>query len=146
MTKANIIAALYTWIKQRPGLEYANYGDLTSYRTEHSHIARNKRDAEILLARVAIADTITADDLVMASKSAFCGRLSFNDDASIDYCTGQYWPTEYRTAVCVVLASALWENERTNGPGHIAGHSYGAQLSAKFRKEFGVGIAKRWFN
>jgi hypothetical protein len=63
----------------------------------------------------------------------------------LDYCTGQYWPTEYRRAACAVLASALWAYQRDNlkpdpdcRPGDV--------LRAHFRKEFGRRIANRWFN
>jgi hypothetical protein len=34
----------------------------------------------------------------------------------LDYCTGQYFPTEYRRAACAVLASALWSAKRDNMP------------------------------
>ena len=32
--KNNMLAALRVWINQRPGLEYANYGEARSYRAE----------------------------------------------------------------------------------------------------------------
>lgn len=120
------------------------------------------------------------------------------DVATVDYCTGQYFPTEYRRAVCAVLASALWDYTRENampavygyrveswsqlGKGREYGHvrasradaetelankggreygrvsdvyqlpkgcgtyaSAGDWLRAHFRKEFGRGIASRWF-
>lgn len=40
-----------------------------------------------------------------------CGKrpmISNPHTATLDYCTGQYWPTEYRKAACAVLASAVW--------------------------------------
>jgi hypothetical protein len=247
--KQAIIDALSTWIRQRPGLEYANYGDVTSYRAECRSIARDKREAETLLAAVKWRDGITADDVIAAARSAYSGRLTirmewgwqlvetdtrgkpvgvmtgFDTEAEalarlaewraagrpqadrnhaqparnravIDYCTGQYWPTEYRRAVCAVLASALWEYTRNTMPapngfrvrewgnrnvswGPYATHaeavakraalalptgreaegwggldqtygpsrvSAGDWLRAHFRKEFGRGIADRWFS
>jgi hypothetical protein len=91
----------------------------------------------------------------------------------IDYCTGQYFPTEYRRAACAVLASALWEYTRehcsprgTERERHVQHGSAtnlpmstetqwklgakwmspGDWLRAHFAREFGRGIASRWFN
>lgn len=85
--------------------------------------------------------------------------------AVIDYCTGQYFPTEYRRAVCAVLASALWYYTREHcmptvgtapcGSGKAEADKYfdgkkavsaGDWLRAHFRNEFGRGIAARWFS
>jgi hypothetical protein len=125
--KQAIIDALSKWIRQRPGLDPRNY-DYAGYRAESRSITRDKREAETLLAAVKWRDGITADDLIRAAGSAYCGRLTITLEhpiteesiaanqripvASVDYCTGQYWPTEYRRAVCAVLASALWEYTR----------------------------------
>lgn len=55
------------------------------------------------------------DDVIEASKRAFSGRLTLvrsrahdgeSDHYTIDYCTGQYWPTEYRAACAAVLHEA----------------------------------------
>jgi hypothetical protein len=202
--KQAICDALARWVKQRPGLEFGNYGDIAAYRSEQRSIARDKREAETLLAAVRWRDGITADMLKKAAESAFSGRLSIKcvtvwpgKDATprynIDYCTGQYWPTEYRRAVCAVLASALWEYTRVHAMpapigyraeswpdlqgrtygllrgtrveaesdwaerggsewGHVnkvydtRGNSAGDWLRAHFRKEFGRGLASRWFS
>jgi hypothetical protein len=182
--KEAICNALAAWIRQRPGLDYANYGDVSGYRAEQRSIARDKREAETLLAAVRWRDSITADMILEAARSAYSGRLSMrayvdkwcdgvkhdvwcedgkNERVTIDYCTGQYWPTEYRRAACAVVASALWEWQRQNMPAPVCddpnmGRVYrspehadrdyvsaGAWLRAHFRKEFGKGIASRWF-
>lgn len=41
--KATVIACLDRWIRQRPGLEFGNYGDLRAYRAELRNIARDLR-------------------------------------------------------------------------------------------------------
>lgn len=91
------------------------------------------------------------------------------NEVRIGYCTGQYFPTEYRRAVCAVLASALWyftrEQCMPSGPNKErlssgdtrywldsarkgAGDfvSAGDWLRAHFRQQFGRGIASRWFS
>lgn len=144
--RADIIAALGDWIRQRAGLEYGNYGDATAYRSEQRRITKQLHDARALLAAVAIRESITVEHL-RAGFRAYSGRLSWhargaacdvckgsgkigeapaknradtrrecyrckgngvNASSFLDYCTGQYWPTEYRAAACAVLASVLW--------------------------------------
>lgn len=142
--KQNILQALRTFARQRPGLEFGNYGDVSAYRSELRGITKNLQHAEVMLANIAWRDSITADCLLSAANGAFSGRLSIvESDAgkvSIDYCTGQYWPTEYRRAVCAVLSSALWDYWRTNGA------STGDAIRKIARDELGLGIASIWFN
>ncbi len=110
--KAALFAALHKWVSQRPGLEFCNYGDWTAYRAEMRSITKDLHHARELL-RVA-QWALTADDIIKAATS---GRLTIKEPApgvfTLDYCTGQYWCTEYRPAVSRVLASALWDCWRT---------------------------------
>ena len=104
-TKEQLLNALKNRVKQRPGLDFANYGDVSAYRSELRTITRQRHDAETLIREVALRDTITTDDIL----SNLSNRLTWNAEKSrLEYCTGQYWCTEYRAAVCSVLASVLW--------------------------------------
>jgi hypothetical protein len=83
---------------------------------------------------------------------------------SLDYCIGQYWPTEYRRAACAVLSAAIWVWAREHclpvpdagsdpaettgwrdGPLY-GGISAGSWLRRFGRRELGKRIADRWFN
>lgn len=140
MDKQTIISNLNTWIRQRPGLEYGNYGDIRAYRSELRGITKDYQDARQLLAFIAMCDSITASDIIKASESAFAGRLSINPvTGKITYVTGQYWPTEYRAAVCAVLASTIWHWLRASG------YDTGDKIRKAARAEFGRGNAARWF-
>jgi hypothetical protein len=112
LTKEHILTALRSFINQRPGLEFANYGEISAYRSELRQITKDRRDALELLNAVALREPITAADLLAAFPRAYSGRLSITEAADgravLDYCTGQYWPTEYRKAVCAVLSQCLW--------------------------------------
>jgi hypothetical protein len=60
---------------------------------------------------------------------------------TLDYCTGQYTPMEYRAAACAVLAAALWAHWRSDlepGQGH--------KIRERARNELGRGIQQRWFD
>ena len=167
MNKTALLETLHRWVRQRPGLEYCNYGDPTAYRSEMRSITKDRHHAEALLSYVAPRDSITAEMILEASRRSFSGRLKItpSDDGekfSIDYCTGQYFPTEYRKAVCAVLASAVWDWLRSNMPpadGVVTidiggkpleveshrGMTPGDYLRTAARRELGRPIASRWF-
>ncbi len=144
-TKDTILNALAKHIAQRSGIDARNYFSdwrdtegRKAFAAEYREILREGRDARALLYAVRRSPSITADDILAASKRAFSGRLSWNDKKQRwDYCTGQYFPTEYRAAACAVLASVLWNwSER---PTTDDKRKY-------FRGELGRGIQSRWFN
>ena len=181
--KQQIIGALYTFIGQRPGLEYGNYGDPVAYRAEMRAITKDLHQARELLRYVELRDSITGADIIEASKSAYSGRLTITARDSfecmscahkwtntahvadvsdicpkckrehvyhrpagfaVDYCTGQYFPTEYRRAVCAVLSSAIWAWTSAHCmPADTA--KPGDYLRASFKREFGRGMS-RWFS
>jgi len=68
--KQAIIGALYTFIGQRPGLEYGNYGEPVSYRAEVRSIGKDLTQARQLLRYVELRASITADDIIEASLRA----------------------------------------------------------------------------
>ena len=158
--KQQIIDSLHTFVRQRPGLEYGNYGDPVAYRAEMRAITKDLHQARELLRYVELRDSITGADIIKASESAFSGRLTICDDATIDYCTGQYFPTEYRKAVCAVLSSAIWawkrdqcmpaptlhhNSETGETVQRFKGLRAGDYLRANLKREFGRGMS-RWFN
>lgn len=150
--RAEILNALQVFINQRPGLEFGNYGDLAAYRAEYRAILTDKKHALILLNAVRWRESITAED-IKARFSAYSSRLSW-DGEKLDYCTGQYWPTEYRRAACAVLASILWaywrdcanpatDGEPTGQPGIVNVVNY---VKKQAQRELGRTITRRWFN
>lgn len=164
--KELITQCLRKWIAQRPGLEFGNYGDAKAYRSEMRSITKDRHHAETLLRQVELMDSITADALIAAAKGAYSGRLRITEEGkriTIDYCTGQYFPTEYRRAACAVLSSALWtwtrEHAMPSGPNRDGDRYWeskacggkgdfvpaGTWLRNHFKREFGRTIANRWF-
>ena len=142
MKKQNMITALRQFIAQRSGIEFANYGNRESFMGDYRPILRAGRDARVLLAAVSGRDSITVDN-ILAGCRAYAGRLQIveKDGAvRVDYCTGQYFPTEYRNAACAVLATVLWDYALASG------HEDGNAIRKWARGEFGRGIASRWFN
>jgi hypothetical protein len=156
MNKAALIEALERWIRKRPGLEPCNYirdwsdrDGRAAYFSEARSITKDLRHARALLRYIENRPSITAEDIITASRHSFSGRLTIeplNDGEgfSIDYCVGQYWPTEYRRAVCAVLSSAIWDRIREDLPADT--DNKGDAIRAAARRELGHGLAKRFFN
>ena len=152
LTRAELLQRLERFIAQRPGFDFANYGDAASYRADARTATRQLNDARAMLSALSWRDYITAD--MIRAKLRSSGRLRLLDNGALDYCTGQYWPTEYRAGACRVLASLLWDAWRDDMPapdadGKVAHNGRkvwpGDYLRDKARREFGRAIAGRWF-
>ena len=139
--KSMILASLFCFIAKRPGLEYGNYGDMGIYRAEMRLITRDLKDAKTLLAKV--GDSSMPASVLKEAFSAYSGRLSW-DGVELEYTTGQYFPTEYRKAVCAVASQALWKYYGDDIP--YDAENRGDKVRAIFRRMFKAPIARRWFN
>ena len=138
--KSTIIAALRKWIAQRPGLEFGNYGDVSSYRAEMRSIGKDLQHARAMVNYVAWHDSITAEMILHAAGSGRLTLTADGDKVRIDYVTGQYWPTEYRRAVCHLMSSVIWAWLREHGNCET-----GDDIRKAARRELGAGVARRWF-
>lgn len=139
--KAKLVALLHTFIAQRPGLDYREYGDVSAYRSEVRGITKQLQDARAMLRYIEWHESITDQDILDCASS---GRLSIAQNGegfAIDYTTGQYWPTEYRGAVARLCASVIWSYLRANRPGCTGGDIRNAA-----KRELGLSIARKYFN
>ena len=149
-TAEHVLLALDAHVKQRAGLEFGNYGDVRAYRAEYRSILRDLHDYRTLRAAVANS-SISGAELLAACKRAYSGRLRVEPQADgrlrVDYCTGQYFPTEYRRAACAVLASALWDYHYGDAKARAEaeGKCCGDVLRRAFVRMFGARLARRWF-
>lgn len=155
MDKTALIQTLRRFIAQRPGLDPRNYVShnrdiegFAAYRADSRAITKDKHDAEALLSYIERRDSITAEDIVRASKNAFAGRLTITpkgEGFEIDYCIGQYWPMEYRRATAAVAVSAIWERLREDAPQDFP-FLEAKTVREAARRELGATLARRWFN
>ena len=132
MDKSALLHALRAFIAQRPSIEPGNYGSWASYRQESREVTQDRHHAETMLRHCELSG-ITADQIIEQARN----RLTI-ENGRIDYCTGQYFPTEYRKAVCRLLANALWDYWRES-------ESTGDSLRATARRAFSRAIASRYF-
>jgi hypothetical protein len=104
----DIFTIFEKWINQRTGLDPRNYfsdwrdrNGRQAYQQEARSIQADGKRARAAL-ELARMYPLNAQALIDATH-AFSGRLQIVEGPAIDYCTGQYWPTEYRTAAATVL-------------------------------------------
>lgn len=175
MTKQNIIDALRAFLATRPGFDPANYGDRASYLSEMRQATRQRKEAERFLCDIELRDSITWQDIFDATRggriaigyTSTCKvcqpdpTLQHKHDRRIviEYTAGQYYPLEYRAAVARLASSVLWNWKRDNcmpteccglesaklypsKNGPVSGADW---LRASFRREYGRGLAARYF-
>lgn len=144
-------------VAQRGGIDPRNYGSWKDYRAESRSVTADRRNYERIASAVRWR-SFTLAQWQDAFRGAFSGRLSLTERRGgwkLEYCTGGYFPTEYRKAACAVLASLLWADARENMPVKDDGSAYqtygggmsaGDYLRRNFYRQFGRTIAKGYFS
>lgn len=133
---AETIGILRRFAHQRPNLEPGNYSSAAEYRKEARTIQRQLRDARAILnacERLGVGPDAWRDAMATDRLKVENGRAEF------DAC--QYWPTEYRLAVCRVGMSAIWSHLRDAWQCKTRDR---IQLVA--REYLPASIVRRWFN
>lgn len=138
-----MLSAIEQHIARRSGLDLRNYGgDIDSMRADRAEIARDGRDARIMLRYLQRCWNLPASTMREAFQ-AYAGRLAYVPEwNAVEYTPGQYWPTEYRAAAASVLARAF-RLHMTQGVTDGMDRTHFARMAAE--REFGRGIARRWF-
>lgn len=100
--------AMAAFAHEKPGFDKANYYSESSYKSDYNvykksadenrRNLRNPRD--YVYYNLSKMDDYQIHD---AFRSAYSGRLSINENMSLDYCAGQYWCTEYQQALEAVV-------------------------------------------
>lgn len=171
--KQAIIDTLIKFMSQRPNLAQLGYrGNWAAWRKETREVARDRREASLMLRQIELADSITADTMLRIADRG--GRLTIRPsqlagpgyaEYCVDYTAGRSYGHEFRGAVARYAASVLWDYVREQcmppvgtapcGSGKAKAGEYfdgkksvsaGDWLRAHFRKQFGRGMASRWFN
>jgi hypothetical protein len=141
MDESSAIAQLAAFAAQNSGIDWANYythGDKRpgawregrrAYTQECRSITADWKRFKDALIQAALAG-VTDEIVIAEAPHAFSGRLEWvskdylrqkhglNADYSPrwDYCTGQYFPTEYRKAAATVLENATRTAKRNRPP------------------------------
>ena len=131
------LEAIRQFIEQRPGFEPGNYTDASSYRADYRRALRDLHDARALLRYCELRTGIDLSD----PRSWHRLTLTLTDGGyRAEYCTGSYFPVEYRAAACGLLSSAIWAWLRDG-----CGCKTGDAIRKAAKRELGAAIARRWF-
>lgn len=139
-TRAELLDAIRAFICQRPGFDWHNYaGAPDAYRADRYTATRDKADALALLDAVTWRTGI--DAAAMLAELRHGSRLTWDTErGALDYCTGQYFCTEYRGAAARALASMLWAYFRDE-----CGADTGDKIRHMARRELPGPLAARYF-
>jgi hypothetical protein len=147
-SKEKLVEIIRQFIAQRSGIDRRNYqrdwsdkAGAAAFMADYREILRDGRDARRLLEYVAGRDGITAERILATSSGN--GRLDWcyrGEKVGLDYCTGQYFPTEYRAAACSMLAGLVWRYLADDYENNAAD-----EVRKAARRIFGRGLASRWF-
>jgi hypothetical protein len=140
------VHALLQFANSRPGLDFANYGDVRAYRSDARAITR---DLHAVRELASVARYLCTNEEIL-DVAQHNGRVEIEpyagDDGAgwrISYCPGQYYPVEYRAGVARVLASAIWRAwAREIGSRPDAAN----QIRRRARFEFSRAVYRRFFN
>ena len=137
---------LIKFVNQRPGLDFADYGDISIYRSESREITKDRSDFFELLG-LASRRVENLNDKLTELLSRATDRLSIDKDGNLQYVTGQYFPTEYRPAACRALRSLIWDSYRDEKhedgqPVYTTGH----EIRKAIRRNLSRRVGKNYFN
>jgi hypothetical protein len=131
--------ALATFVAQRSGIEYANYGERDAFMSDYRPILRHGKHARRMLAYLRWR---TLAPNYLSDVAGTSGRLTWDATrGEWDYTTGQYFAVEYRRAACALLSNAIEKLWDTDAGGMVSRDD----IVAKARREFGPAIARAWF-
>jgi hypothetical protein len=148
--KTNImrtIDKLVEFANQKPGLVFANYGDRYYYNKEVREIAKDLHDFRELL-NLAFRRIDNLDEQLTMYLKNTSGRLLLNANNELEYCTGQYFCTEYRPACNRVLVDLIFASYRDeiedNTPNPV--YKDGIEIRKAIKKQVSRRVYSNYFN
>ena len=140
------IEKLIKFVNQRPGLDFANYGDVSAYRSESREITKDRSDFFELLG-LASRNIENLEDKLTELLIRSSDRLTLDKDGNLQYITGQYFPTEYRPAACRALRSLIWDSYANykDGNGQPI-YSTGHEIRKAIKRNLSRRVGKNYFN
>ena len=133
MNTQEIKSALRAFVAQRPGFDYRKYNTASAYRADQKRTMRDKADALALIN--AFPDEAARGFL----EKHLDGRLRLDGD-QLEYTAAQYYPTEYRAAVCRAVSDALRSLSWAQSQERLA------ETRKRMARIVGRGCANRWFS
>lgn len=144
------IEKLISFVNQRAGLQFADYGDIKAYRKESREITKDKADFNELLNLAFTRLGADFNKKLTYSLENTSGRLGLKN-GKLEYCTGQYFPTEYRPAANRILAQLIWNdysNEMTDTKkdGMVSVYKDGHEIRKALKRQLSRRVIANYFN
>lgn len=148
-TEVNTINLLVNFVNQRPGLNFADYGNRAYYLQDYREILKDLHSFneffKLASRRIDNLNAVLFDYLIKSND-----RLTLKESNGVfklQYITGQYFPTEYRSAACRVLCSIIWNdyaNEINSNGEYI--YKDGHEIRKAIKRNLSSRNSKQYFN
>jgi len=111
ISESQIVFLLREFSAQKPNFSLCNYSTMADYKRDYKRMSDDRKAVKKFASYVSY--TIDADmkEALLSALSSW-SRLTIKDSSNgvyLEYCKGQYFPTEYQYATARVLASAIWD-------------------------------------
>jgi hypothetical protein len=138
---------LIEFVNKRPGLNFADYGDIKIYRRESAEITRDRNDFFELLGMAQMRIDNFEEKLTKKLKNNTGDRLFLDENGKLIYHVGQYFPTEYRPAANRILVNLIWNEyrEEKNDKGESV-YKDGHEIRKAIKRNFSRRVNSNYFN
>lgn len=107
VTPQQAVNDLAAFVNRKPGMDFADYGDIKAYRSD----ARFAKQGRIIFEAVFYYGLRVYGEqykaAILKELTEWKDRLGYHEGAKLSYHVGQYFPTEYRTQASIVAKNAL---------------------------------------
>ena len=140
----NALELLSSFVRQRAGLEFCNYGDVKAYRAEQREITKDLHDfRELFNLYLRRVDNPNVKLIEYLEKNS--GRLTLVN-GKLQYVTGQYFPTEYRPAANRVLSTLIWNDYRDEVENGKNVYETGNEIRKALKRNLSRRVILNYFN
>jgi hypothetical protein len=93
--------SMVEFANSKPHFDLCNYSSQSGYKSDYNKYKKyaDKNRAYGYWGFLDLLNSLDDDQIEYAFRTAYSGRLSFNNRFELEYCTGQYYPTEYQHAL-----------------------------------------------
>ena len=107
VTPQQAVNDLAAFVNRKPGMDFADYGDVRAYRSDARFAQQGRQIFEAVFAYGLRVYGEEYKAAILKELTEWKDRLGYHEGVELSYHIGQYFPTEYRTAAARVAFNAL---------------------------------------
>lgn len=145
------------FVNQRSGIVFRDYAEngrdiegIKAFNSDYRQIINDRQDFySILNLAIRRLTETKLNEMLTEVLTTRDGRLTMNKETGkLNYCEGQYFPTEYRKAAARIVANMVWASYRDeiehNTPNNV--YKDANQMRAAIKKHVSRRVMNNYFN